>query len=450
MVEDSGASMPLTFGEAAREPLAHRLRPRRLDDILGQRHLLADGSPLRQAVEKGEPGSMILWGPPGCGKTTLARMIADYTDAEFVVFSAVTEGVPRVREIIAQAGQRRHERRTILFCDEIHRFNKAQQDAFLPSVESGVITLIGATTENPSFALNSALLSRVRVFVLEALDDAAMNTLVERAWTRLVDDETSSPARPAKTLPQESRAMLARHAGGDARSALNTLEALWAHYTGNACDARLLQPEGVQSVLERPVPLYDRAGDQHFDLISALHKSVRGSDVEASLYWFARMIEAGEDPRYIARRMVRIASEDIGLADPRALTLTIAARDAWEFLGSPEGELALVEALIFLATSPKSNRSYLAWSKAQSAAREFPHEAVPRHIRNAPTQLMRELGAGVGYRYDHDEGGHAAGQQYLPDALKDAQWYEPTEFGLERQIAERIQWWKHQRRKSGQ
>ena len=260
-------------------------------------------------------------------------------------------------------------------------------------------------------------------------------------------DETGPPncsSNPAA----DTLAILSRHAGGDARSALNTLEALWRHYAANSFAVTILQPDSVQEVLERPVPLYDRAGDQHFDLISALHKSVRGSDVEASLYWFARMIDAGEDPRYIARRMVRIASEDIGLADPRALTLTLAAKDAYEFLGSPEGELALVEALIFLASSPKSNRSYLAWSKAQKAAREFPHEPVPKHIRNAPTQLMRELGAGAGYRYDHDEGGYAAGQQYLPTALKAAQWYEPTDGGLERQIGERLRWWQQQRRKN--
>jgi putative ATPase len=335
------------------------------------------------------------------------------------------------------------DRRTILFCDEIHRFNKAQQDAFLPSVESGVITLIGATTENPSFALNSALLSRLRVFVLEALNDDEMTELLRRGWRRLAEDDN---ATEHIALPDESLGLLARHAGGDARSALNTLEALWRHFSANAFAAAMLEPEAVQEVLERPVPIYDRAGDQHFDLISALHKSVRGSDVEASLYWFARMIDSGEDPRYIARRMVRIASEDIGLADPRALTLTIAAKQAYEFLGSPEGELALAEALIFLASAPKSNRSYLAWSKAQAAAREFPHEAVPKHIRNAPTKLMKSLGHGEGYRYDHDEGGHSAGQQYLPDALKDAQWYEPTDAGLERQIGERIEWWRQQRR----
>jgi putative ATPase len=444
MGEDTGASLQLAFGDGPQPPLAHRLRPRRLEDLLGQQHLIGPGRPLRQAIETGKPGSMILWGPPGCGKTTLAGMIAEYTDAEFIVFSAVTEGVPRVREIIAQARAQLQERRTILFCDEIHRFNKAQQDAFLPSVESGVITLIGATTENPSFALNSALLSRVRVFVLEPLGEREMAQLLVRAWNQLQSNDGTADAI---ALPEDTLAMLVRHAGGDARGGLNTLEAIWRHYCENSREANLLQAASVQAILERPVPLYDRAGDQHFDLISALHKAVRGSDIEGALYWFARMIDAGEDPRYIARRMVRIASEDVGLADPRALTLTIAAKEAWEFLGSPEGELALVEALIFLASAPKSNRSYVAWTQAQAAAREYPHEPVPKHIRNAPTRLMRELGHGAGYRYDHNEGGFAAGQHYLPDALKDAQWYEPSEFGLERQIAERIQGWQ-QRRKS--
>jgi putative ATPase len=447
MTENTGAALR-SDTDSAMQPLAHRLRPGSLDEMLGQQHLLAADRPLRRAIEAGNPGSMILWGPPGCGKTTLARLVAEHTDAEFVVFSAVTEGVPRVREIIRDARARLPGRPTILFCDEIHRFNKAQQDAFLPSVESGVITLIGATTENPSFALNSALLSRMRVYVLEPLREADIGRLLSRAWARLTREELPGGRAPP-ALDEATLSLVSRHCGGDARSALNSLEALWQHFLAGDCDEKLLTAEKVRDVLERPIPLYDRAGDQHFDLVSALHKSVRGSDVEASLYWFARMIEAGEDPMYIARRMVRIASEDIGLADPRALTLCLAARDAYAFLGSPEGELSLVEALIFLASAPKSNRCYGAWQQAQAAAREFPHEAVPKHIRNAPTKLMRELGHGAGYRYDHDEGGFAAGQQYLPEKLKGAQWYAPTENGLERQIAERIRWWKEQRRVAG-
>lgn len=446
MADETEPHMSLDFGGQRHQPLAHRMRPKRLEELLGQEQLLGKGKPLRLAIESGKPRSMIFWGPPGCGKTTLARMIADYTESAFVLFSAVTEGVPRVREIIAQARAHSSERGTILFCDEIHRFNKAQQDAFLPSVESGVITLIGATTENPSFALNSALLSRMRVLVLEALSEAHIVALLQRGWERLLTDEIES-ADETSRLSDESLSLIARHAGGDARSALNSLEALWAHHREGG-SAVAPEPAVVQEILERPVPLYDRSGDQHYDLISALHKSVRGSDVEASLYWFARMIESGEDPRYIARRIIRIASEDIGLADPRALTLAVAAKESFEFLGSPEGELALAEALIFLASAPKSNRSYLAWSKAQAAARDHPHESVPKHIRNAPTRLMRDLGAGAGYRYDHDEGGHAAGQQHLPDALKGAQWYEPTDSGLERQIAERLRWWREQQRKA--
>ena len=430
-------------------PLAHRLRPRTLDEVLGQRHLLGPDKPFRMAIEAGEPGSVVFWGPPGCGKTTLAQLIAEHSNAEFVRFSAVTEGVPRVREIIAAAKDRRDEQPTILFCDEIHRFNKAQQDAFLPSVETGVITLVGATTENPSFALNSALLSRVRVLPLEALIDEDIASLLQRGWKTLHLDAGVQPSDET-ALSDEVQALIARHAGGDARGALNSLEALWRQYSFSAYSAKTLQSERVAQILERPVPLYDRAGDQHYDLISALHKSVRGSDVEASLYWLARMIDAGEDPLYIARRLVRIASEDIGLADPRALTLTIAARDAWTFLGSPEGELALAEAVVFLATAPKSNRCYSAWQSALDAARRHPHAPVPKHIRNAPTKLLREFGHGAGYRYDHDEGGLAAGQQYLPDKLHNVKWYEPTDYGLERSIGERIRWWEEQRRNARQ
>jgi putative ATPase len=430
-------------------PLAHRLRPETLDELVGHEQLLGPGKPLREAIETGAIGSMVLWGPPGCGKTTLARLLAQYTEKEFVTFSAVTEGVPRVREIIREAEQRRRVdgRGTLLFCDEIHRFNKAQQDAFLPSVEEGVITLIGATTENPSFELNSALLSRLRVFVLHALAPDAMRTIVSRGWQKLAAEETgtSVPALSAGALD-----LLVRHADGDARRALNATEALLRHVArrGRAAPPRSpgapvdqVDAEEVARVLERRIAQYDKSGEQHYNLISALHKAVRGSDVEGALYWFARMVEGGEDVLYIARRVVRMAVEDIGLADPRALQITLAAKDAFDFLGSPEGELAIAEAIVYLAAAPKSNKVYGAWGEAQQAARDYPAEPVPLHIRNAPTKLMKDVGYGDGYRYDHAEGGHAAGQEYLPEPLRGAKWYEPADAGYEKTLAERLAWW---------
>jgi putative ATPase len=425
-------------GDAA-TPLAHRLRPSSLDDFLGQEKLLGPGKPLRDAIEQGAISSMVLWGPPGCGKTTLARLLARYTDKEFVTFSAVTEGVPRVREIIREAEQRRlvEGRGTILFCDEIHRFNRAQQDAFLPSVEAGVITLVGATTENPSFELNSALLSRLRVFVLEPLGPDALAAIVARAQRQLQSENTDVPA-----LSPEATELLVRHADGDARRALNATEAVLGHLSRARRTANPATADEVAAVLERRIAQYDKAGEQHYNLISALHKSVRGSDPDAALYWFARMVEGGEDVLYIARRVVRMAVEDIGLADPRGLSVALAAKDAYHFLGSPEGELALAEAIVYLATAPKSNGVYGAWGAALAAAREHPAEPVPLHIRNAPTKLMKEIGYGDGYRYDHAEGGHAGGQEYLPDALRSARWYEPSNAGYEKTIAERLAWWR--------
>jgi putative ATPase len=431
----------------AAAPLAHRLRPRTLDDVLGQQHLLGQGKPLRRAIERGEIGSMVLWGPPGCGKTTLARLIASHADAAFETFSAVTEGVPRVREIIREAERRRASegRATILFCDEIHRFNKAQQDAFLPHVEEGLVTLVGATTENPSFELNSALLSRLRVFVLKPLDAEAVASIVSRGFARLGADTGF-----ALTPTEEALDLLARHADGDARRALNVTEAVFAHARSVLPAGEPVTAELVTDVLERRIAQYDKHGEQHYNLISALHKAVRGSDVEGALYWLARMIDGGEDPLYIARRVVRMASEDIGLADPRALSLALSAKEAYDFLGSPEGELAIAEAVIYLATAPKSNRAYAAWGDALRAAREHPAEPVPLHIRNAPTKLMKQIGYGRGYRYDHDEGGYAVGQEYLPEALRGTRWYEPSEHGFEKQLAERIAWWTRRKRESAE
>jgi len=440
---------------AGATPLAHRLRPETLDEFFGHEQLLGEGKPLRAAIESGSVSSMVLWGPPGCGKTTLARLLARYTDKEFVSFSAVTEGVPRVREIIREAEQRRRVegRGTILFCDEIHRFNRAQQDAFLPSVEAGVITLIGATTENPSFELNSALLSRLRVFVLEPLAPEAIRAIVVRGWQKLAPEGREQPP-----LADGALDLLVRHADGDARRALNATEALHRDVTrtrrgapnasagaapaeSTPVTAAPITADQVAAVLERRIAVYDKSGEQHFNLISALHKAVRGSDVEGALYWFARMVEGGEDVLYIARRVVRMATEDVGLADPRALSITLAAKDAYDFLGSPEGELAIAEAIVFLAAAPKSNKVYAAWGAAQQAARDYPAEPVPLHIRNAPTTLMKGLGYGREYRYDHAEGGHAAGQEYLPDALRGAKWYEPTDSGYEKTLAERLAWW---------
>jgi putative ATPase len=394
-------------------------------------------------LERRRVGSMILWGPPGSGKTTIARLIAAHTDRAFVPFSAVTEGVPRVREIVGEAAERwRAEGRgTILFVDEIHRFNRGQQDAFLPHVETGTVTLVGATTENPSFELVGALLSRARVFVLEALGAPDLAALLRRA---LGDAERGLGALGLRA-DDDAVALLAEHADGDARRALTALEAA-ADLVG--AGGRLTA--GVaRDALQRRVPRYDKGGEEHYNLISAYHKALRGSDPQGALYWLARMVEGGEDPMYIARRTVRFASEDVGLADPEALRLAVAARDAYQFLGSPEGELALAEAAVYLATAPKSNRVYEGWKAALAAARETPAAPVPHHLRNAPTRLMKDLGYGAGYQYAHAVPEAYTPQEYLPDALRGAEYYAPGPFGFEREVGKRLAWWRELRARLG-
>jgi putative ATPase len=427
-------------GPGLQAPLAARMRPRSLEEFRGQEELLGEGRPLRRMLEGGGLSSLILWGPPGSGKTTLAWLLAERADVSFVAFSAVTEGVGRVREIIAEARERLRAtgRRTVLFCDEIHRFNRAQQDAFLPHVEDGTVILIGATTENPSFEVVRPLLSRAPVYVLKPLETSRMEEVLRFA----LSDEARGLGASGVQADPEALTFLAEGADGDARRGLGALEAA-ARLAG---EGGRITREVAREALQLRFAVYDKSGEEHYNLISALHKAIRGSDPDAALYWLARMLEGGEDPRYVARRLVRMASEDIGLADPGALQVTLAARDAYLFLGSPEGELALAEAAVYLATSAKSNRLYRGWNAARRRAGETPAAPVPLHIRNAPTGLMRELGYGDGYRYDPDEPEGIARQTYLPEGMESERFYEPGPLGHEALITRRLAWWEARRK----
>lgn len=417
-------------------PLAERMRPRTLDDYVGQEHLVGPGQPLRKAIDAGALHSLILWGPPGTGKTTLARVIAAASGAEFEAFSAVTAGIREIKDVIAVAAQtRRHQgKRTIFFVDEIHRFNKAQQDAFLPHIESGTVVLIGATTENPSFEVNSALLSRSKVYVLQPLTIGQVVLILERA---LADNERGLGELHVDAAPDALTA-LARYANGDARVALNLLEQVSATLQPDGGGRRQLDMAALADLVERRALLYDKTGDEHYNIISALHKSIRNSDADAGLYWLARMLEAGEDPMYVARRLVRFASEDIGNADPRALQLAIAARDATHFLGMPECNTALAQLVTYMAAAPKSNAVYLAYGKAARDALRDEAAPVPLHLRNAPTTLMKALDFGKGYKYAHDEPDAVADMSCLPDSLAHKRYYEPTDRGLEPKLREAL------------
>jgi putative ATPase len=418
------------------------MRPRTLDEVVGQEHLLGPGRVLRTAIETGRLHSMILWGPPGSGKTTLASLMASVAGARFMAFSAVLSGIKEIREVVAEAEaeRRRRGRRTILFVDEIHRFNRSQQDAFLPHVEKGTVTLVGATTENPSFEVNAALLSRCRVYVLRGLEEAQLLVILGRA---LADRERGLGAT-AVEVAEEALRHIARLANADARAALTILD-LAVQLTPETGGRRHITEATITEAAQRKTLLYDKAGEEHYNLISALHKSLRDSDPDGALYWMTRMLESGEDPLYVARRLVRFASEDVGNADPAALGLTLAAKEAYEFLGSPEGELALAQATLYLALAPKSNAAYLAFNQAKEDVDARPSEPVPLHLRNAPTRLMGDLGYGAGYQYAHDAPDAVVDQEHLPESLRGRQYYRPVGRGLERELAQRLAAWREKR-----
>jgi putative ATPase len=422
--------------DSAHQPLAERMRPRTLDEFIGQEKLLGPGKPLRQQIENDEISSMLLWGPPGCGKTTLARLIARLTRSEFVAFSAVLAGIKEIKEVMAASERKSHAgQRTIVFVDEVHRFNKAQQDAFLPYVEAGYITFIGATTENPSFEVISPLLSRTKVYVLEPLSTPQIVDLL----TRALADKERGLGNEKIEASDDVLFRIASYANGDARSAYNTLDLAARSAKPSASGARSITRELLEDVLQRKLLRYDKAGEEHFNLISALHKSVRNSDPDATLYWLVRMLESGEDPLYLARRLVRMASEDIGLAEPGALAVTLAAKDAFDFLGAPEGNLALAQAAVYLALAPKSNAVYTAYGEVIDDVHKTEADPVPLHLRNAVTGLMKNVGYGQGYKYAHDYDEKLTDMTCLPDNLAGRTWYKPTDQGFEQRLRARLE-----------